>query len=142
MSAQRRAWFGVQLMALVVGIGRVVLGEELVENSRQGRSLRTRPFRRAGWTGAEWSRGLLHALAVTNRQRAGRGAAQGVAERVRRNAVGGQQHQLELAISELGDGASARGAAALVLADLPQLLSEARRGAGTVPAQRTSPTRA
>jgi predicted NBD/HSP70 family sugar kinase len=61
---------------------------------------------------------------------------------VRRNAVAGQQHRLELAIGKLGDGASARGAAALVLADAPQLLSEGRRGAATVRARRESATRA
>jgi predicted NBD/HSP70 family sugar kinase len=57
---------------------------------------------------------------------------------LRRNVVAGQQHQLELAISELGDGASARGAAALVLADAPQLLSVGRRGAASVRARRTA----
>jgi predicted NBD/HSP70 family sugar kinase len=41
---------------------------------------------------------------------------------LQRNAVVGQQ-QLEVTISALGDGASARGAAALVLADMPQRLS-------------------
>lgn len=42
---------------------------------------------------------------------------------LQRNAVVGQQQQLEVTISALGDGASARGAAALVLADMPQRLS-------------------
>lgn len=42
---------------------------------------------------------------------------------LQRNVVMGQQHQLEVTISALGDGPSARGAAALVLADMPQLLS-------------------
>jgi predicted NBD/HSP70 family sugar kinase len=61
---------------------------------------------------------------------------------LRRNAVAGQQHRLEVAIGKLGDGASARGAAAHVLADAPQLLSEARRRDGTVRARRESATRA
>jgi predicted NBD/HSP70 family sugar kinase len=51
---------------------------------------------------------------------------------LRRNAVAGQQQELDLVIGALGDGASARGAAALVLADVPQLLSDGRRGAGAV----------
>lgn len=50
---------------------------------------------------------------------------------LRRNSVAGQEHRLQLAISELGDSASARGAAALILADAPQLLSETRRHAGS-----------
>jgi predicted NBD/HSP70 family sugar kinase len=42
---------------------------------------------------------------------------------LQRNAVVGQQQQLEVTISALGGGAGARGAAALVLADMPLLLS-------------------
>jgi hypothetical protein len=34
----------VQLLPLVVGVRRVVRGEELLENSRQGPSLRAGPF--------------------------------------------------------------------------------------------------
>jgi predicted NBD/HSP70 family sugar kinase len=59
-----------------------------------------------------------------------------------RNTVAGHQHHLELAISALGDAASARGAAALILADIPQLLSDTRPRSGTARAQRTSATRA
>jgi predicted NBD/HSP70 family sugar kinase len=44
---------------------------------------------------------------------------------LQRNSVSGQHHNVQLVISALGDSASARGAAALVLADAPQLLSGA-----------------
>jgi predicted NBD/HSP70 family sugar kinase len=54
---------------------------------------------------------------------------------LRRNSVAGQHQRLQLAISELGDSASARGAAALILADAPQLLSETRRAPETTPAR-------
>jgi predicted NBD/HSP70 family sugar kinase len=42
---------------------------------------------------------------------------------LRRNSVSGQHRDVQLAVSALGDSASARGAAALVLAGAPQLLS-------------------
>lgn len=44
---------------------------------------------------------------------------------LQRNSVSGQHHHVQLALSALGDSASARGAAALVLADAPHLLSGA-----------------
>ena len=43
---------------------------------------------------------------------------------LQRNSVSGQHRQLQLVVSALGDSASARGAAALVLAEAPQLLSD------------------
>jgi predicted NBD/HSP70 family sugar kinase len=41
-----------------------------------------------------------------------------------RNTVGSHSRQLEISVGSLGDAAAARGAAALVLADAPQLLNE------------------
>ncbi|HEY7050099.1 MAG TPA: ROK family protein, partial [Jatrophihabitantaceae bacterium] len=46
---------------------------------------------------------------------------------LQRNSVTGQQRELQVMVSALGDSASARGAAALVLAETPQLLSERPR---------------
>lgn len=42
---------------------------------------------------------------------------------LQRNSVSGQHHNVQVVVSALGDSASARGAAALVLADAPNLLS-------------------
>jgi len=42
---------------------------------------------------------------------------------LQRNSVSGHHSQLQIVVSALGDSASARGAAALVLADVPQILS-------------------
>jgi predicted NBD/HSP70 family sugar kinase/DNA-binding transcriptional ArsR family regulator len=46
---------------------------------------------------------------------------------LQRNSVSGQHRELQVLVSALGDSASARGAAALVLAETPQLLSERPR---------------
>ncbi len=46
---------------------------------------------------------------------------------LQRNSVSSQHRELQIMVSALGDSASARGAAALVLADTPQLLSERHR---------------
>jgi predicted NBD/HSP70 family sugar kinase/DNA-binding transcriptional ArsR family regulator len=51
---------------------------------------------------------------------------------LQRNSVSGQHRELQVLVSALGDSASARGAAALVLAETPQLLSERPR----LPAER------
>jgi predicted NBD/HSP70 family sugar kinase len=59
---------------------------------------------------------------------------------LQRNAVASQQGQVEVRVSPLGDSAAVRGAAALVLSEAPQHLSERRATPRRTPSRRREPS--